>query len=61
MSNPSGYPGFQADSRGNRLEWWTATQAQGGHLLWLRGPTEAAGQVCATAPWYRRQGSRPTG
>ena len=53
MSDPSGYPAFRADSRGNRLERWTATQAQGGHVLWLRGPAEAVGQVYAAAPWYQ--------
>lgn len=53
MSDPSGYPAFRADSRGNRLERWTAAQAQGGHVLRLRGPAEAVGQVCTAALTYQ--------
>jgi pyrimidine operon attenuation protein/uracil phosphoribosyltransferase len=45
---------FYYDRRGNRLEGWEATIVpQGGHLLWLRGPGEAVGQVCAAGPAYR--------
>jgi hypothetical protein len=52
MANPASYSPFQHDSRGNRLQWWTATQAQSGHVLWLRGPIEAVRQVQAVDPAY---------
>lgn len=56
MTNPVGYPPFHSDPRGNHLERWAHTRTQGGVLLWLRGPAEAARQVQAVAPWSQ---SRP--
>jgi hypothetical protein len=53
MTNLAGYPLFYSDPRGSRLESWTLTGAQGGTILWLRGPAEAARQVQAAAPWYQ--------
>jgi Phosphoribosyl transferase domain len=53
MTNPAGYSPFYSDPRGNRLERWTLTRAQGGALLWLRGPSEVARQVQAAAPEYQ--------
>jgi hypothetical protein len=53
MTNPAGYSPFYSDPRGNRLELWRLTRAQGGTLLWLRGPAEVARQVQAAAPEYQ--------
>ena len=53
MPDPVSYPPFRHDPRGNRLEWWTTTQTQSGHVLWLRGPMEAVRQVQAVDPAYR--------
>lgn len=53
MPDPVSYPPFRHDPRGNRLEWWTTTQTQSGHALWLRGPIEAVRQVQAVDPAYR--------
>lgn len=45
---------FYRDPRGNRLEAWTiTTAADGGHVLWLRGPDEVTQQIMALAPLYR--------
>jgi len=54
MSTPVSYPPFRHDPRGNRLEWWTTTQTQNSHVLWLRGPIEAVRQVQAVDPAYQR-------
>lgn len=53
MTSPADYSPFYSDPRGNRLEWWALTTAQGGAFLWLRGPTEVARQVQAAAPEYQ--------
>jgi orotate phosphoribosyltransferase-like protein len=45
---------YWPDSRGNRLEYSTITRTAEGHILWLRGPEEAARQVLALAPEYER-------
>ena len=45
---------YWPDSRGNRLEYWTVTQVPEGHILWLRGPEEAARQVLTLSPEYER-------
>ena len=45
---------FRHDPRGGRLESWTTTRVDTGHVLWLRGPMEVVGQVTALAPEYRR-------
>jgi len=53
MSAFDGSIPFRRDSRGNRLEGWTATTVARGHVLWLRGPVEVVQQVTALAPEYR--------
>src|SRR5712691_12316174 len=37
----------------NRLEAWTTTAYQGGHILWLRGSDGVAGQIRKIAPRYQ--------
>jgi predicted amidophosphoribosyltransferase len=44
---------FYPDPRGSRVDSWTVTQPGEGHVLWLRGPAEAVGQVTTLAPEYR--------
>lgn len=51
---------FRRDSRGNRLEGWTTRSSDGGHVLWLRGPSEVVQQVTALAPEYRLLPDRVT-
>ncbi len=53
MSGFDGSIPFRRDSRGGRLECWTTTPVDMGHVLWLRGPTEVVDQVTALAPEYR--------
>src|ERR1051326_3434049 len=53
MPAPGRSPSVRYDPRGNRLEWWTTTPTQSGHVLWLRGPIEAVRQVQAVDPAYR--------
>jgi pyrimidine operon attenuation protein/uracil phosphoribosyltransferase len=55
MPDSAGSAPFYYDRRGNRLQGWAVTvPPQGGHLLWLRGPAEVAGQVCAAGAGYRQ-------
>ena len=44
---------YTPDSRANRLDRWTTTAYQGGHVLWLRGPGSAASQVRSVEPQYQ--------
>ena len=53
MSGSVGFIPFYPDPRGNRVDSWTVTQPGEGHVLWLRGPAEAVGQVTTLAPEYR--------
>jgi hypothetical protein len=52
MPDSVSYPPFRHDPRGNHLEWWTTTQTETGHVLWLRGPIEVVRQVQAVDPAY---------
>jgi hypothetical protein len=45
---------YRPDSRGNRLDDWAVTETAEGHVLWLRGPEEAALQVVTLDPEYQR-------
>jgi hypothetical protein len=45
---------YRPDSRGNRLDDWTVNETADGHVLWLRGPEEAALQVVTLDPRYQR-------
>ncbi len=53
MSSPVGSVRFYADPRGNRLQSWTVTPHEGGHVVWLRGPVEAERQIKALDPKYQ--------
>lgn len=45
MPSTVAYVPYYPDSRGNRLDGWTASEDQGGHILWLRGPEAVAMQI----------------
>jgi hypothetical protein len=53
MSTPSNESRYFAGTRANRLDRWTTTAHQGGHILWLRGPDGVAGQLRKIAPRYQ--------
>lgn len=53
MSTPSNATRYVADTRANRLENWTTTPYQGGHILWLRGPEGVSSQIRKIAPHYQ--------
>jgi len=53
MSESLSHAPFQYDPRGNRLERWEVASVAAGHVLRLRGPIEAVGQVQVVAPEYQ--------
>lgn len=52
MPSTVAYVPYYPDSRGNRLDGWTASEDQGGHILWLRGPEAVAMQILSADHTY---------
>src|SRR6185437_4835495 len=52
MPSKVAYVPYYPDSRGNRLECWTTSEDQGGHILWLRGPEPVAMQILSADHTY---------